>query len=311
MRSILIRNVGWTNQTRSVTDLLQGYDPDLMTYIQWGATIRGLSENTLRVRLDFLHRLFIFAAIPLRKIEPGHLMRFERIAIAGRSAETRRAYVCHLRAFFRWAKQTGLISEDPSEVLTVPVVPRHLPRPIAEDDLAAALAIARPKMAAMLTLAAFAGLRCVEIAGLDWSDLRREPDASAYLHVRKGKGAKERTVEIGTVVIRALQRYGVKRRGAMFLGADGAQISARSVSSSGNRFLARHGIEGTMHQLRHRYGTVAYQLSRDLRLVQEQLGHASPVTTAGYSRPSAEAAARMVAAMDALVLTPTKAISLN
>ena len=57
-----------------------------------------------------------------------------------------------------------------------------------------------------------------------------------------------------------------------------------------------------MHQLRHRYGTMAYQLSRDLRMVQEQMGHASTITTAGYTRPSAEAAARMVAAMDGLVV---------
>jgi hypothetical protein len=33
------------------------------------------------------------------------------------------------------------------------------------------------------------------------------------------------------------------------------------------------------------------------------MGHASPQTTAGYVRPSAEAAARMVRAMDALPLT--------
>jgi integrase/recombinase XerC len=281
-----------------------------LAYIQWGATIRGLADNTLRVRLDFLHRLHIFTGLPLRDVEPGHLLRFERVAIAGRSPETRRAYVCHLRAFYRWAKQTGVISEDPSELLTIPVVPRHLPRPIDEDDLVTALQSARPKMAAMITLAAFGGLRCIEIAGMDWSDLRREPDGSAFLHVRKGKGAKERTVEIGEVVVRALQRYGVKRRGAMFLGADGAQITARSVSSSINRFLQRNAIEATAHQLRHRYGTVSYQLSRDLRMVQEQMGHASPQTTAGYTRPSSEAAARMVRQMDAPFLhTPTPPMS--
>ncbi|MDK3255079.1 hypothetical protein [Blastococcus capsensis] len=33
-------------------------------------------------------------------------------------------------------------------------------------------------------------------------------------------------------------------------------------------------------------------------MVQEQMGHSSPLTMAGYTRPSAEAAARMVAAMD-------------
>lgn len=276
-------------------------DLDLLEYAHWARNVRGLADNTIRVRIDLLHRLGTFIGMPLRCAEPGHLLKFEKLAISGRSPETRRAYVCHLRAFYRWAKASRLISEDPSTLLTLPVVPKHLPRPIAEDELAEALNAARPKMRAMLTLAAYAGLRCVEMAGLDW-------DGATYIHVRKGKGAKERTVEVGQVVIHALQGYGIKRRGPVFLGLEGKAMDARSVSRSGNRFLATHGVNATMHQLRHRYGTVAYQLSRDLRMVQEQLGHSSPQTTAGYARPSSDAAARMVALMDALP-TPAPRIS--
>lgn len=284
------------------------YDADLLDYCYWAREVRGLSVNTVRVRLDFLHRLSIFASIPLRAIEPGHLLRFERVAIAGRAAESRRAYACHLRAFFRWAVQTGICAHNPAEVLTLPVVPRHLPRPIEEDDLAVALAAARPKMRAMITLAGWAGLRCIEIAGLDWSDVRREPDDSAFLHIRHGKGAKERRVEVGQVVIRALQAYGMKRRGPVFMGLDGRPIDPKSVSRSINRFLSNNGIEATAHQLRHRYGTLAYAVSRDLRMVQEMLGHSSPQTTAGYTRPSRESASRMVAKLDAITLpTPRSA----
>ena len=38
------------------------------------------------------------------------------------------------------------------------------------------------------------------------------------------------------------------------------------------------------HSLRHRCGSVAYAGTRDLRAVQELLGHASPATTAIYTR---------------------------
>lgn len=280
-------------------------DLDVIAYGHWARNIRGLADTTITVRVDLLHRLHAYIGVPLREAEPGHLLRFERAAIAGRAPETRRAYTCHLRAFYRWAVATGIVSSDPTTVLTLPVVPRHLPRPIEEDDLAIALAAARPKMRAVLTLAAYAGLRCVEIAGLDWSDLRREQDGTTFIHVRHGKGHKERAVEVGKVVMQALHGYGVRRRGPMFYGADGQPIDAGSISRSGNRFLARHGVEATMHQLRHRYGSVAYQLSQDLRLVQEMLGHASPTTTAGYTRLSSKAAGAMVAAMDALGQGPT------
>lgn len=303
LRSILWRPSSGTAIPADVGTSLRGYDPDLLDYVFWAREVRGLAANTVRVRLDFVHRLYLFAGVPLREVHTGHLMAFERLAIAGRAPESRRAYVCHLRAFYRWAVQTRVVSADPTEMLTLPRVPRHLPRPIDEDDLVVALRVARPKMRAMIVLAAFAGLRCIEIAGLDWADLRREPDGSAFIHVRHGKGAKERTVEVGDVVVQALQGHGVRRRGAMFLGQDGQPIDPRSVSRSINRFLANHDIQATAHQLRHRYGTVAYQLSRDLRMVQEQMGHASPQTTAGYTRASREAAAAMVAAMDRMTST--------
>ncbi|HET6870895.1 MAG TPA: phage integrase SAM-like domain-containing protein, partial [Solirubrobacteraceae bacterium] len=99
---------------------LRGYDPDLLDYIFWAAQVRGLSPNTTRVRLDFLHRLHQFAGVSLREIEPHILLKFERVAIAGKAAETRSAYTSHLRAFFRWAAKTGIVSVDPTEVLTMP-----------------------------------------------------------------------------------------------------------------------------------------------------------------------------------------------
>lgn len=279
-----------------------GFDADLVAYVHWALHLKGLSENTIRVRVPLLQRLHLFLGFPLRDAQPGHLLRFERLAIAGRSPETRRSYVVTIRAFYRWCLTTGILSDDPSTLLTIPVVPKHLPRPISEDDLALALGAARPKMRAILVLAAYAGLRAIEISGLEWTDVHREQDGTMYIHVRRGKGKKERNVEVGETVIKALQAHGFRRRGPIFLGSNGGAMDARSVSRSCNRFLEHHGIDATLHQLRHRFGTVGYQLTRDLRLIQEQMGHSSPQTTAGYSRVSADAARRLVMALDALSL---------
>jgi len=279
-------------------------DSDLVDFMHWCRNLRGLSDNTMRVRVDLLRRLSDFVPVKLRDAQPEHLLEFEHAAIAGRAAETRRVYAVHIRSFYIWLHASGAIDSNPALVLTLPLLPQRLPRPIDDCDLAVALDAARPKLRAMLTLGAYAGLRCCEISTLEWSDLRREPNGSAYLHIRLGKGNKSRVVEIGQTVVRALQALGVRNPGPIFLGVDGAQITANAVSRAINRHLRKLNIEATAHQLRHRYGVTAYQLSRDLRLVQEQLGHATPQTTAGYTRPSAEAAARMVALMDALPLGP-------
>ena len=72
-------------------------DPDLVDYLFWGRSLRGLSDNTLRTRLEVLQRFSRWLPVPLREATPDQLLGFEKIAIAGRAAETRRAYVCHIR----------------------------------------------------------------------------------------------------------------------------------------------------------------------------------------------------------------------
>lgn len=63
-------------------------DLDVTDYAHWGRNLRGLADNTLRARLDVLDRLHTYLGIPLRSVEPGQLLAFERVAIAGRSPET-------------------------------------------------------------------------------------------------------------------------------------------------------------------------------------------------------------------------------
>ena len=51
-----------------------------------------------------------------------------------------------------------------------------------------------------------------------------------------------------------------------------------------------YAFDATFHQLRHRYGTLAYQATRDLVAVGRQMGHSSPVTTAIYAAASDDVA---------------------
>jgi integrase/recombinase XerC len=166
-----------------------------------------------------------------------------------------------------------------------------------DDDLRRAVSLARPKMRLMILLGAFCGLRCQEIAGLFWSDLQAT-GGEATLLIREGKGGKERVVPVPGVVLEAMVAFGRRRSGPLFYGVDAAQISANSVSRSLNRFFERNGLDFTAHQLRHRYGTTAYMLTKDIRLVQELLGHSSPTTTARYAAWDKSQTVDMVKAMD-------------
>jgi integrase/recombinase XerC len=272
-------------------------DPDITAFEHWQRELRGLRPNTIRIRNDCLGRLSAFVNKPLRDVTEADLLRWEQSAVAGRAPETRRAYVSHVKAFYRWAKLSGIITADPSTRLTNPRLNRPLPRPVPDDDLRRAVELARPKMRLMILLGAFCGLRCQEIAGLHWTDLRTE-DGQTTLLVREGKGGKERVVPVPGVVLEAMVAYGRRRSGPMFYGLDAAQMEAKSVSRALNRFFERKGLNFTAHQLRHRYGTTAYMLTKDIRLVQELLGHSSPNTTARYAAYDKSQTIDMVRAMD-------------
>lgn len=94
-------------------------------------------------------------------------------------------------------------------------------------------------------------------------------------------------------------RVALPRRGWVYPRRDGrpGHISAGSVSQLCNAHLSACGLQETMHQLRHRFGTATYAATRDLRVVQELLGHGSPATTAIYTAHSNPDAVRAVNAI--------------
>ena len=99
------------------------------------------------------------------------------------------------------------------------------------------------------------------------------------------KGHRERVVPLSRFCLGELLEHGLPRSGYVFRRADGqpGPNTPGRVSQVANNWLRSAGIDATLHQLRHRFATSAYTDSRDLRMVQELLGHAHPQTTAVYA----------------------------
>lgn len=210
------------------------------------------------------------------------------------SASTRSCYASWLSAFTRWATLEGIYPTDPMRKIHRPFVPTQIPKVISEADLEVALASAGPRMHLWLLLGAKCGLRCKEIAGVHTQDLYLDANP-ATLTVSNPKGRRQRTVPLNDEVVTALRDYPV-RAGYLFPGGWGAKfINPSTVSGKFTEFFQGLGIDATGHALRHRYGTRAYALSKDIRLVQDLLGHRSPVTTAIYTHLDHDESARVVA----------------
>src|SRR5205085_11151437 len=131
---------------------------------------------------------------------------------------------------------------------------------------------------ALVELVYSAGLRSAEAVGLDLGDVDFEQER---VHVRHGKGAKDRVVPLGEEAAEWVARYLREARPALARGADNALfLSARGrrLETSTLRRLLPHP-----HRLRHAFATHLLEGGADLRTIQELLGHSSLSTTQVYS----------------------------
>ena len=167
---------------------------------------------------------------------------------------------------------------------------RRLPeapkQPEVESLIAGASADSTPlalRNHALLELVYSAGLRSAEAVGLDLGDVDFEQE---LVHVRNGKGAKDRIVPLGEEAAYLVGRYLREARPQLARGAvDALFLSARGrrLDTSTLRRLVPHP-----HRLRHAFATHLLEGGADLRTIQELLGHSSLSTTQVYSHVSAK-----------------------
>lgn len=205
--------------------------------------------------------------------------------------ETKRVGRSSLRTFYAWAEQADLVTRSPARDLPTVRTPRSVPRPTPDDALALALDRADDRIRLALALASFAGLRRAEIAALHTSDLGTDT-----IRVT-GKGGHQRLVPMHPE-LRHLLSLELRCRRAGIVGtgwptppaADGFLFPSDRpgqpmTAAHLGKLIARALPERwTAHSLRHRFATQAYAVERDLRAVQELLGHASPTTTIRYAQ---------------------------
>lgn len=211
------------------------------------------------------------------------------LARADLKPATRRNDIANLRAFYRWCQVWEHRQDDPTARLTPPKVPNGLPRPISRADLHRILGQVDDDLRRAVCLGAYAGLRVSEAAALSWPDVDVETKRARIL----GKGQKSRLVAFSTTLVDQL----LPDTGLNIVTGTEKVYSAGVLQRRVNRAIAAAGVDATFHQLRHRYGTIAYQATGDLLAVGRQMGHASPVTTAVYAAESDEVADRIAAAV--------------
>lgn len=263
---------------------------------------RGYSENTLKAYsrnldgfLEFLdlNRVKNISNVDFRLIHRYMVAQGQK-KLSAASIEQRLAT---LRSFFAFLVKTGVVMNNPAELISAPKKPGRLPDVLSVNEMMKLLSEMPEntpleiRSKAILTLMYAAGIRVSECAGLDLTDVDFESERIRVL----GKGSKERVIPAGKVALKMLKRYlGVREelikdeREALFLTKTGKRISTRAILTIVKDAAARSGCFKNVHPhtFRHSYATHLLKNGASIRVIQELLGHSSLSTTQVYTHLS-------------------------
>ena len=253
------------------------------TATNYARDLRALAEFADRGKLDDWQR-----------IDSQHVRMFAARSHAGglspRSVQRR---LSATRGFFNYLVREGVVKSNPAVEIRAPKAGKRLPGTLDADQLNHLLDIpAEDALAvrdrAIMELFYSSGLRLAELVGLDLTHLDLADRTVRVL----GKGSKTRIVPVGRKADTAIRAWLRERAGiaavdeaALFVGRNGTRLKHRAIQLRVAYWAKRKGLPSRVypHLFRHSFATHLLESSKDLRGVQELLGHADISTTQIYT----------------------------
>lgn len=224
------------------------------------------------------------------------------------SRNTMTIAICGIRCFYK-----DTLNRDWNIFGIVrPAPEKKLPVILSREEVRWILSLLRlPRYRVCLSTIYSCGLRLQEGTNLRVADI---DSSRMMLHVRHGKGAKDRYLPLPQRTLLLLRHYWKTHRNPVLLfpaeGRNHIKLSLAtepmSKSSVQDAFHAalkesRLNKHATVHTLRHSWATHLLEAGVNLRLIQEWLGHSSPATTSVYTHLTARAEQLGAAAIDQLM----------
>lgn len=242
---------------------------------------RGLAETTIRNRDSILRTTAARIGRPLLNLTVRDLRGY-----LGRddvSAGTRNVERGALVAFYRFATDEGIVTNNPTERLGRSRAVRNQPRPFSAQQVEAMLAGgAYRRTRAMILLGYYQGFRVASIARVHGRDI----DLNEQTITTIGKGSKARVLPLHPIIAHLAES--MPRDSWWFPARAGetGHISPGGVTNLITKAKRRAGIidpKLTPHSLRHAFATSLFEGGVDMRVIQELMMHESLSTTQIYT----------------------------
>ncbi len=248
---------------------------------------RNYSQETTRAYLRAVGAFAKYFHRSPEKLGPEHIRQYQAHLfnvrkLAPKSVQQRTAALRFL--FVKTLKRHYMLEHIP-----FPKIPLRLPTVLSPEE-AARLIDAAPNLlyrTILMTLYS-TGARLAELVRLKVSDIDKE---LMVVHIRQGKGARDRNVPLSPKLLEALREYWRWMRPLTYLFpgvVDGRRVDApgtgKSVWHACRVAAQRAGITKRVHPhtLRHSYATHLLEAGADLRTIQVLLGHSDIRQTAIY-----------------------------
>ena len=272
----------------------------LRARLAYDLDLAGRSPSTRRIYLAAIQEFTAFQGhSPAESGQDDVRAWVRELGHRGLSTSRFRHHVSALK--FLYARTLG----RPSVVsfLASPKRKSVMPKVLAATELARILqALTEPKYRAFFALLYATGLRLGEACLLETSDIDA---ARGVVHVRHGKGRKERVVMLTPRTLGMLRTYWRFVRPPapwLFASRRGGRLNAEVARKALKEAAAAAGLAKrvTPHVLRHTFATHLLEAGTDLRVIQALLGHESIRTTARYAHVSLEVISKTPSPFDRL-----------
>jgi integrase/recombinase XerD len=160
----------------------------------------------------------------------------------------------------------------------------YLPQPLGRSEIGRLFEVTKNFKHRMMLMTTYGGgLRGSETVILKPVDIHAP---RMQIHIRGGKGNKDRYTLLSPKLLEELRRYWRLERPTdwLFPGRNGAAYQAASLQRVYQRSKAKAGIQrgGGIHALRHSFATHLLEAGVDLITIGKLLGHRNPATTSRY-----------------------------
>ncbi len=274
----------------------------LKLYLSYLMFENNLSEHSVDAYRRDLERYIAY--LETRGVKDVHAIQPEQVrqlihmlSEIGLAPSTVARNLSSIRGFHRFLVRENETSNDPTQHIDRPKLPRSLPSVLTAEEIDALCAqpdIHSPlglRNRAMFEHMYACGLRVTEVLNIKIPQIYFEEGIVRVF----GKGRKERLIPISSSALRWIRRYLDQARPALakstaagnvlYLNRLGKPMSRMGFWKILDKAARRAGIGKNIHPhtLRHSFATHLVENGADLRAVQEMLGHVDISTTQIYT----------------------------